>query len=322
MVFKTVDGHLSSIFNKVEKINTGFDLTNNDVQKLIEKFNNFNSQQDFGQDYEKFIKDVTNENLNVSLMFSELAEKGASAKASVEGVYAAILDGNTTGFANVKSTIELFNQAQQSGADNAKAFAKAVGQSNTQLGNYLGGLNGAKASLVGYGTQLAITTAKTIGLRAVTMALNAALTWGISAGISALISWLDTVIVTEKELAEQAKQTADEAKKSYLQSSSFTNPHQPHNIKKRKIAGATLRSSAEYITERRGKMNENDKCSTDGLTIPRGRFPQDTPLAMAYVPYQEWEDTYAENVALAKGTIFPSLDMPFLGKEGVAQYGK
>ena len=69
-------------------------------------------------------------------------------------------------------------------------------------------------------------------------------------------------------------------------------------------------------------MNENDKCSTDGLTIPRGRFPQDTPLAMAYVSYQEWEDTYAENVALAKGTIFPSLDMPFLGKEGAAQYGK
>lgn len=238
MVFKTVDGHLSSIFNKVEKINTGFDLTNNDVQKLIEKFNNFNSQQDFGQDYEKFIKDVTNEDLNVSLMFSELAEKGASAKASIEGVYAAILDGNTTGFANVKSTITLFNQAQQSGADNAKAFAKAVGQSNTQLGNYLGGLNGAKASLVGYGTQLAITTAKTIGLRAVTMALNAALTWGLSAGISALISWLDKVIVTEKELAEQAKQTADEAKQSYLQSSSFTNPHPPHNIKKREIAGA------------------------------------------------------------------------------------
>ena len=110
--------------------------------------------------------------------------------------------------------------------------------------------------------------------------------------------------------------------RSFQADSPFTNPHTPHNIKKRKIAGAALRSSAEYITERRGKMNENDKCSTDGLTIPRGRFPQDTPIAMAYVPYQEWEDTYAENVALAKGTIFPSLDMPFLGKEGVAQYGK
>ena len=311
------------MFNKVEKINTGFELTNDDVQTIVNRFNDLNSNQNWGQDYTNFINEVTNKSPNVSLMFAEIAEKGASARASVEGVYAAILDGNTNGFTNVKSTIELFNQAQQSGADNARAFAKAVGQSNTQLGNYLGGLDGAKASLVGYGTQLAITTAKTIGLRAVTMALNAALTWGLSAGISALISWLDTVIVTEKELAEQAKQTADEAKKSYLQSSPFTNSHLPHNIKKRKITGAeVLRSSAKYITERRGKMNENDKCSTDGLTIPRGRFPQDTPLAMAYVPYQEWEDTYAENVALAKGTIFPSLDMPFLGKEGVAQYGK
>lgn len=238
MVFKTVDGHITNIFNKVEKIKTGFDLTNNEIQKFVNNFNNFNSKQDFGQDYTDFITKMNGKDLNVSLMFSELAEKGASAKASVEGVYAAILDGNTKGFANVKSTMALFNQAQKSGSDNAQAFAKAVGQSNTQLGNYLGGLNGAKASLVGYGAQLAITTAKTIGLQAVTMALNAALTWGLSAGISALISWLDTVIVTEKELAEQAKQTAYKAKQSYLQSSSFTNSHLPHNIKKRKIAGA------------------------------------------------------------------------------------
>lgn len=244
MVFKTVDGHLSSIFNKVEKINTGFDLTNNDVQKLIEKFNNFNSQQDFGQDYEKFIKDVTNENLNVSLMFSELAEKGASAKASVEGVYAAILDGNTKGFSNVKSTMALFNQAQQSGADNARDFAKAVGQSNTQLGGYLGGLNGAKASLVGYGTQLAITTAKTIGLRAVTMALNAALSFGVLTVVSLFVSKLDEWIVTQKELTEQTKESADKAKE---QAAAFS------DLKTQYLA---IIDSADDETTKTEKLNE------------------------------------------------------------------
>ena len=237
MVFKTVDGSLTNIFKKTEQISSGFNLASNEVQSFVDNFNDINSNQKFDRPWERFLQGATNRDSNVALYFAELAEKGASAKASVEGVYAAILDGNTKGFTNVKSSIELFNQAQQSGADNARAFAKAVGQSNTQLGNYLGGLNGAKASLVGYGTQLAITTAKTIGLRAVTMALNAALTWGLSAGISALISWLDTVIVTEKELAEKTKQTADEAKKSYLQSCPFTNSHPPHNIKKRKIAG-------------------------------------------------------------------------------------
>ena len=77
-----------------------------------------------------------------------------------------------------------------------------------------------------------------------------------------------------------------------------------------------------YYRERSGKMYDSDKCSTNGLTVPKGRFPEETPLAMAYVPFQSWEDTYAENVALARGTIFPSLDMPFLGKEGVVKYGE
>lgn len=238
MVFKVVDNNLTTVFNKVQSVSNGFDLASSNIENFVDGFNRLNSQQNFGSRWESFLDGASSLNSNVSLYFQELAEKGASAKASIEGVYAAILDGNTKGFANVKSTMTLFNQAQQSGADNAKAFAKAVGQSNTQLGNYLGGLNGAKASLVGYGTQLSITTAKTIGLRAASMALNAALTWVISAGASVLISWLDTVIVTEKELAEQTKQTADEAKQSYLQSCPFTNSHPPHNIKKWKITGA------------------------------------------------------------------------------------
>lgn len=161
----------------------------------------------------------------------------------------------------------------------------------------------------------AITKALVVGFHLIKTAV-------VTIAFNLIITAITKNVNGQTELRKKIKQTADKAKQSYLQSYPFTNSHPPHNIKKRKITGATLRSSAKYITERRGKMNENDKCSTDGLTIPRGRFPQDTPIAMAYVPYQEWEDTYAENVALAKGTIFPSLDMPFLGKEGVAQYGK
>ena len=212
MVFKTVDGHLTSVFNKVEKVKTGFNLTNDEVQRFVNDFNKLNSTQNFGQEYTDFITEMTERNFNVSQMFSDLAKQGASARASVEDFYAAILDGNTKGFANVKSTMTLFNQAQQSGADNARAFAKAVGQSNTQLGNYLGGLDGAKASLVGYGTQLAITTAKTIGLRAITMALNAALSFGVLTVVSLFVSKLDEWIVTQKELTEQTKESADKAK--------------------------------------------------------------------------------------------------------------
>ena len=37
------------------------------------------------------------------------------------------------------------------------------------------------------------------------------------------------------------------------------------------------------------------------------------PLAMAYVPWQTWGETYAAETALCKGTLFPELDLPFTG---------
>ncbi|MBR2472605.1 MAG: spore coat associated protein CotJA [Clostridia bacterium] len=35
------------------------------------------------------------------------------------------------------------------------------------------------------------------------------------------------------------------------------------------------------------------------------------PLAMAYVPWQCWGETYDAARALSRGTIFPQLDLPF-----------
>ena len=43
------------------------------------------------------------------------------------------------------------------------------------------------------------------------------------------------------------------------------------------------------------------------------------PLAMAYVPWQFWGQTYELEKALQCGTIFPELNKPFLGKRGVAR---
>ena len=34
-------------------------------------------------------------------------------------------------------------------------------------------------------------------------------------------------------------------------------------------------------------------------------------LAMAYVPWQEWENLYEEEAALARGTLFEALDLPW-----------
>lgn len=40
------------------------------------------------------------------------------------------------------------------------------------------------------------------------------------------------------------------------------------------------------------------------------------PLAIAYVPWQRWNQICPLEKALQIGTIFPELDQPFLGKRG------
>jgi len=40
------------------------------------------------------------------------------------------------------------------------------------------------------------------------------------------------------------------------------------------------------------------------------------PIAMAYVPWQEWRNIYPAEKALCRGTIFEELDKPFSGIGG------
>lgn len=60
-------------------------------------------------------------------------------------------------------------------------------------------------------------------------------------------------------------------------------------------------------------MKSSDNGTMDNGTM--SAFPAETPIGMCYVPFQQWEKPYAENIALEQGTMFPSLDLPFLGRE-------
>ena len=64
-------------------------------------------------------------------------------------------------------------------------------------------------------------------------------------------------------------------------------------------------------------LADDTEDNTPACPFPKGRFPEDTPLAMAYVPFQMWEKPYEADVGLSRGTIFPSIDKPFIGEEAV-----
>lgn len=63
----------------------------------------------------------------------------------------------------------------------------------------------------------------------------------------------------------------------------------------------------------RGFMRE--PCGSCKPSCPEDRrYPVDQmPIAMAYVPWQEWNCIYEANVGYKAGTIFEELDLEFYG---------
>ncbi len=72
--------------------------------------------------------------------------------------------------------------------------------------------------------------------------------------------------------------------------------------------GLILRERENDLARRSDMMTNRENICHDGNT---SRFPEHTPLAMAYVPFQQWGETYSEDEALRCGTLFPELNFPF-----------
>ena len=121
-----------------------------------------------------------------------------------------VISKTSSSMTNAKNIISAYNNLVDKSGTTQQKFASAISTFNPQLGNYLSGLDGAEASLSGYGVQLAVATVKTFALQAATLALNAALSmgigWLISTGVSALMSWINA----EDELADKVKDVTTE----------------------------------------------------------------------------------------------------------------
>ena len=69
------------------------------------------------------------------------------------------------------------------------------------------------------------------------------------------------------------------------------------------------------LHERENSLSVTDMRSGRPESPETSRLPKDMPLAMAYVPFQQWGDVHSSEDALESGTLFPDLVFPF-GKGG------
>ncbi len=66
----------------------------------------------------------------------------------------------------------------------------------------------------------------------------------------------------------------------------------------------------EHMWHRNGNMNGNNNQGNNQGNM----FCQNWPIAMAYVPMQQWKTPFEDlSTALNVGTIFPELDLPLRG---------
>ena len=170
--------------------------------------------------------------------------------------YNVSLQGNINGFTKTTKAMQQYNALGATSQKEQQAFATAVSTTNTKLGSYLMGLNGAKASLSGYGLSLIASTAKTIGLTVATTALNATLTMGISLIVSELISAFVSWIHKSEEITEKAQEAAD--KINSINASLKSNTETVENAKKRYAELAQEVENLGKITQNKGTLSNEE----------------------------------------------------------------
>ncbi len=60
-------------------------------------------------------------------------------------------------------------------------------------------------------------------------------------------------------------------------------------------------------------LDVNMDMDGQGCTMSRTPLPAMPVVAMAYIPFQQYNSVYAPEKGFEMGTIFPELDKPFLG---------
>ena len=123
--------------------------------------------------------------------------------------YTTSLQGGIVGYNKVNAAIQQYNSLIGSSKNEQQDLINTITVTNSKLGVYLSGLNGANASLAGYGLSLLTSTAKTIGLTIATTALNAALTMGISVIVTGAIAAFTSWINASKEITKNAQAAKD-----------------------------------------------------------------------------------------------------------------
>ena len=183
-------------------------------------------------------------------------------------------------FTKLNNAFKAYNGNLSKSTQLQNAYVQAVGKQNVTLGNYLAGLNGAKASMGGYVKSLVAAKAASIGLQAASIALNTAISMGITLAISALISQISKWVHAQ----EEARQKAIELTNSYKeQKDSLDSQIEKYKELKETLDNGNLstdetRSIKEQLLEIQKSLIESYGDEASNIDLVNGKYREQLGL--------------------------------------------
>lgn len=187
---------------------------------------------------------------------------------------------SASGMSKLSTAFERYNSLSTKSASFQKAYNNALVNNNTALGKYLSGLNGAKATMGGYIKSLVSAKVATIGLQVASLALNTAITMGVSLAISSLVSQ----ITKWANAQEDARRKAIELTNTYKEQKNSLD----WQIKKYKELKETLdkgnlstdesRSIKEQLLEIQNSLIESYGDEASNIDLVNGKYREQLGL--------------------------------------------
>lgn len=188
-----------------------------------------------------------------------------------------------TSFKNIGSTIQKvtnacsgYNNAISSSVANGNAWATTVGAQNSNLGDYLKSLNGAKASMKGYIGYLAGAKLETLALQAGTVLLNAGLSFMATLIVNKLVGAYQKHQQGLKDAADAAKQAATDFESAKTQMEEFAQSY--HDLGDSAEWDTTSTEKAKSLQEQilelfKGQSSEMDEL-LDKIDLANGKYEE------------------------------------------------
>ena len=203
---------------------------------------------------------------------------------------------STITFTKLNNAFKVYNGNLSKSTQLQNAYVQAVGKQNVTLGNYLAGLNGAKASMGGYVKSLITAKVASIGLQAVSIALNTAISMGITFAISGLISQISKWIHVQEETRQKAIELTNAYKdqKDSLDAQIEKYKELKETLDNGNLSTNETRSIKEQLLEIQKSLIESYGNEASNIDLVNGKYKEQLGL-LSELSKEKATDYVAEN---------------------------